>query len=404
MQQKAGENERRCGGDYGAEAIVSGFGRRAAMVRVCHLASGDLWAGAEAHIAHLLPELAKQRGVRLHAILLNEGLLAERLRESDIPVSVFSEEKLSTPGVLRAVVARLRDTYTELLHTHGYKQNILGAVAGKLANVRWVVRTEHGVNEAIPGWAGLRLRVYQALDELAAYHCSAMVAVSDHLAEQWRSTLKGRGPKITVVRNGVRLQPDVPPTIIARTRARLGIGRDQILFGFLGRMVPVKGLSDLIEAAALLHRREPRSAFVLAGDGPLRTTLEVTADELGLRGIVRFLGFTPDPGEVLAALDVFVLPSLGEGVPMALVEALALGKPVIATAVGGVAELLSSGVHALLVRPGAPAALAEACERLIADPALRLSLGRQARLLVEDRLTAGHMAAHVHNLYVGLAG
>ena len=172
-----------------------------------------------------------------------------------------------------------------------------------------------------------------------------------------------------------------------------------MLFGTLARMVPIKGLGDLLEAAAMLRRREPRPVFLLAGDGPLRASLEARAAGLRLDGMVRFLGFTSESADILASLDVFVLPSLDEGVPLALLEALALGKPVVATAVGGPAELLRHRFDAFLVRPGAPAELAEACDTLVRDPALRAALGRQARSLARDRLSAERMAAEVRDLY-----
>lgn len=369
-------------------------------ISVCHLVSGDLWAGAETHVANLLPELAGFPGLHVHAIVLNEGLLAQRLREHRVPVTVFLEHALSAVGLVKRIKQRLWQTRTDLLHTHGYKQNILGTVAARLARVPWIVRTEHGVGESLSGWAAARMQVYRRLNALAARHCSAIITVSRELADEWRATLSGRGPRITVVRNGVPVPPTPAPA--TRIRAELGIGADRIVFGTIGRVAPIKGLADLVEAAALLHRRDPRCAFLLTGEGPSRRSLEARAAELDLQGVVRFLGFTPDPAEVLAALDVFVLPSLGEGVPMALLEALALGKPVIATAVGGVAELLSPGVHGLLVKPGAPAELAQACERLARDPALRGRLGQQARRLVEEQLTARRMATQVHEVYRSL--
>jgi glycosyltransferase involved in cell wall biosynthesis len=206
------------------------------------------------------------------------------------------------------------------------------------------------------------------------------------------------------VRNGVPIPTEPDSKKVSRIRARLGIREDQVLFGTLARMVPVKGLADLLEAAALLRAREPRAVFALAGDGPLRPSLEAQAANLGLEETVHFLGFTPESADVLAALDVFVLPSLDEGVPLALLEALAAGKPVIASAVGGMAELLSDQVDALLVPPAAPPRLAQACATLVHDESLRAALGRRARSLARERLSAGRMAAEVYDVYSSLMG
>jgi L-malate glycosyltransferase len=368
-------------------------------LRVCHLAAGDAWAGTEAHLVALLPELSRMPGVEVHAILMNDGLLAERLRQCNLRVSILPESHLSAWGLVRALSRLLQETPTDLLHTHGYKQNVLGAIAARFAKVALLVRTEHGAYEPLRGWAGLRMGMYSWLDFLAARGCSAIIAVSDRLSSRWRSVFRGRRPKVVVVRNGVPIPPEPHPTIAAQVRARLGIGEDRVLFGTLARMVPIKGLGDLLEAAALLRQRGSRAVFVLAGDGPLRPSLEARAAELHLDGAVRFLGFTSESAGVLAALDVFVLPSLDEGVPLALLEALAAGKPVVATAVGGMAELLSDRVNALLVPPSAPRGLAEACDRLERDAALRTTLGRQARSSACERLSAGRMAAEVYALY-----
>lgn len=372
------------------------------MLHICHFASGDGWAGTEAHLAGLLPELARRPGLTVHTILLNDGLLAQRLRENHLRVSVFPENRLSAFDVVKAVTRLLHETHTDLLHTHGYKQNILGTIAGRLAYVAWLVRTEHGVYETLPGWAGFRMRIYQSLNTLAARWCSAILTVSNDLAKQWQSRYGTHGPKVAVVRNGVPLSKKIATQTVSLTRSRLALKEGQVLIGTLGRLVPIKGLKDLLEAAALLHGRETRCVFLIAGDGPLRASLEAHAADLNLQHVVHFLGFTSEPADVLAALDVFVLPSLGEGVPMALLEALALGKPVVATSVGGVAELLSSGVDALLVRPGAPVELAQACEQLVVDTVLREQLGRQARLLAEEQLSTGRMATEVHDLYCQL--
>ncbi|MGH7266829.1 MAG: glycosyltransferase family 4 protein [Candidatus Rokuibacteriota bacterium] len=373
-------------------------------LRVCHLASGDLWAGAEAQLTSLVAELVKVPGLTVQAILFNEGLPAERLRQTGVPVTVLPESRLSTVSLIARLARHLREPRTDLVHVHGYKQSILASLAAVLAGRPCLVRTEHGVDERLSGWAGLRMGLYRRVNRLLARRYDGLVAVSEDLAAVWRSYLRGRGPAIAVVPNGVLVPAPPDAAAVARARARLKVSPDQVLFGTLGRMVPVKGLGNLLEAAALLRGRQPRATFLVAGDGPLRAALEAQVATLGLQQSVRFLGFTPDPSGVLSALDVYVLSSLGEGVPMALLEALALGRPVVATAVGGVAELLTSGVDALLVPPGAPEALAAACERLLEDPGLRTSLGAQGRVLVDRHLSAGRMAAETYEFYCRLVG
>jgi len=328
-------------------------------VRVAHLIGGAQWAGAEVQVAHLLAGLAEVRDLDLSAILFAEERLAQELRRSGISVSVVSERDLGPLGLVRGIAHALRRHGVEVLHTHGYKESILGALAGRRAGVRWYVKTEHGRIEPFVGWGRVKMTLYRWLDLWVA-RCATdrVIAVSLDLYRHLGASLPmGR---VALIRNGLdprRIAVTVSP---AEIRRGLGISEHAPLFGSAGRLVPVKGLGYLLEAARGLLKELPEAQFLIIGNGPLRSDLERRARDLGIAHAVHFSGFRSDVFNVVNALDVFVMPSTHEGLPMALLEASALGKPIVASAVGGIPEVLND-LQGWLVPPGDVPALTRAC-------------------------------------------
>jgi L-malate glycosyltransferase len=328
-------------------------------VRVAHLIEGDQWAGAEVQVAHLLAGLANFSELDLVAILFAEGRLAQELRRSGISVSVVNEQDLGRLRLAWALGQELRRRGVEMLHMHGYKESILGAVVGRWAGVRWYVKTEHGRFEPSRGWQRMKMSFYRWLDHwVARAAMNRVIAVSEDLYKHLTASLpEGR---VALIRNGLdprRIVVSAPP---AEIRRGLGIGEHAPLFGSVGRLVPVKGLGYFLQAARSLLDELPEARFLIIGEGPLRSDLERQARELGIAHAVQFCGFRADVADVINALDVFVMPSIHEGLPMALLEASVLGKPIVASAVGGIPEVLTSP-QGWLVPPGDVSALARAC-------------------------------------------
>jgi glycosyltransferase involved in cell wall biosynthesis len=181
-------------------------------------------------------------------------------------------------------------------------------------------------------------------------------------------------------------------------RRELGLG-DAFVVGTAAVLTRQKGLFHLLEAARLVKAADPGIRFVVAGDGPLRAELEARARTLGVDDVVRFVGYRRDVPELLAALDLHVMPSLWEGLPLALLEALASGKPIVATRVGGNPEVVEDGVNGLVVPPADPAAIARAVLALRRDPAARArmqaaNLERFARRFSVGAMTAAHLRAY----------
>ena len=373
----------------------------ASRVRVTHLISGDQWAGAEVQVTHLLAGLAQFHELELAAILLNEGRLAQELRRCGILVSVVSEQDLGPLGLAWELGQALRRHATDVLHAHGYKQSVLGAVAGRAAGVRWYVKTEHGRIEPSTGWGCTKMSFYRRLDHWVARRATdRVIAVSLDLYRHLVTSLPEQ--QVTLIRSGLdprRIAVTVSPSEIRRG---LGISEHAPLLGSAGRLVPVKGLGYFLEAARGLLEELPEARFLIIGDGPLRSDLERQAHDMGISHAVHFPGFRPDVFNVLSALDVFVMPSIHEGLPMALLEASALGKPIVASAVGGIPEVLRD-LQGWLVSPGDVPALTRACLAALAGGPDR---GRDAAAKRANQIAelAQTMCEQTYALYRNLAG
>jgi glycosyltransferase involved in cell wall biosynthesis len=188
-----------------------------------------------------------------------------------------------------------------------------------------------------------------------------------------------------------------------RLRAELGVGSEQRLIGIVARLVPIKAHEIFLEAAATIRAAAPDTTFLIIGDGERRSELESLAEQLGVADATRFLGWRDDMREVYADLDVVTLCSNNEGSPVALIEALAAGRPVVSTRVGGVPNVVKDGESGLLVPPRDPAALAEGVLALLRDPARAAELGQAGRRAVFPRHSSGRLVQDVARLYLELA-
>jgi glycosyltransferase involved in cell wall biosynthesis len=236
------------------------------------------------------------------------------------------------------------------------------------------------------------MRLYATIDRRLLRRFHRVAAVSESVANKLlRSGFPSK--KLSIIPNGIAFE--------RFARAQGGVGaRDSVRrVGFVGRFVDAKGGSALLRAARTVLLQHPQTEFVFAGDGPKRAEWEELAAESGIAPHVRFLGFQNDMPEVYASYDVFVLPSREEATPLCLLEAMAVGVPVIATPVGGVPAIIESSDVGLLVQPGNDAALAEAILRVLGDPALACRLAANGQRRVSQEFSSAKMAGRYIELY-----
>ena len=293
------------------------------------------------------------------------------LGEQGIPVHHLGRGRFD-PRIATDLAALARRLDARIVHVHGYAAADFGRVAARMAGCRLVLH-EH--------FADPRMPIYQGLaDRLLARLTDAAIAVSHSTREFLVTQRHVPASRVRVIWNGAPLDEfaPVPRERALRLRRELGIADGAPVVGTIGRLNAQKGHAHLLDAAARVLRRVRDVRFVIAGDGDLMPQLRRQADELGIATAVVFAGHRTDVPELLGVFDVFCLPSLYEGTPLALFEAMAAGKAIVSTAVDGCREVLQDGVSGLLVPAGDGASLAEALERVLSDAALRAGLAAHA--------------------------
>jgi glycosyltransferase involved in cell wall biosynthesis len=357
--------------------------------RLAHLIETDGPGGAERMLASLASELqgAGYPGIAFVPARL-EGWLEAELAGFGVPIEYIRLDRPFSPRFARDLASAFRRHNVALAHSHEFTMAFYGAWAARLARVPHVI-TMHGSRYYAGRWRRrLALR-------WAARSSVAVTAVSRALAESLQRDLwLGRG-KVTVVPNGIR------PRRAARNgvRDQLGLRPGDHLLLAVGNLYPVKGHRDLVAAVGHLAARHPSLHLAIAGRGELADALSRDARERRVGDRVHLLGLRSDIAELLASADAFVLPSLSEGLPLALLEAMFAGLPIVATRVGEVPAALADGGAGLLVEPGRPDELAGAIERLLSDAELARTLGTRAHARALAEFDVAKMAARYESLY-----
>ncbi|MCJ7563274.1 MAG: glycosyltransferase family 4 protein [Candidatus Aminicenantes bacterium] len=267
-----------------------------------------------------------------------------------------------------------------IVHTHTSKAGFLGRLAAKLARVPIIIHTPHG--HVFFGYFGpLKTQMFILLEKYAARITDRIVALTKGEKEDYQFYKIAPEDKIVVINSGVELEKIKDLSLEERQnlKRQLGIPERSFVVGTAGRLEPVKGPEYLMEAAKDILSNYPQTYFVFAGDGPLRQRLERKAYELGINTNMRFLGWRNDVTRVISIYDIFVFPSLNEGMGRVLVEAMALGKPVVASKVGGIPDLVTHGKTGFLVPPKDPGQMARYIQVLIEDEGKRKRLGQAGK-------------------------
>jgi glycosyltransferase involved in cell wall biosynthesis len=353
-------------------------------MRVVHVVSGDLWAGSAVATFHLLCGLARAGAVEARAVVLNPGELAERLAARGLLAAVEPEAGRGFAALARAVRARVAGA--DLVHAHGYKEGVLAALSRR----PWIA-TQHGRPEPWRGAARARMAGYAALERaLQRVSARRVVAVSGEI-ERWLAGRLGAA-RVSLAWNGIEdpvAAGQVPPAWGARPR-RVGV---------LARLAPVKGVDLALRAVARCADVE----LEIVGDGPERPRLAALAAAGGAGGRIRFAGFDPQPGARLARWRALLVPSLHEGNPIAVLEALAWGTPVVAGPLPGVAEILG-GRGGVCLADRDEARWAEAIARIVGDEAGGAALAAAGRARFLEAFTADAAAAPMLAIYRDVLG
>jgi glycosyltransferase involved in cell wall biosynthesis len=360
-------------------------------IKVLHIVSGDGWGGLETMVLDLLCSEIYRTRIDVAVIVLNEGRFASKARSSGLDVVVVSESAMSFSSLskeLKRVTGALRP---DVIHTHRYKEILLGALLAGASAAQHVV-TIHGYEP--PTGCLLRARTFLSNSlciGAALVQGARFVVVADHLRKRFMIPRS----RCLSIRNGIR----IPQQVSSRSPIDPADHPKEVVIGWVGRLVPVKGVSTLLKAVAEMSKSQPTPRVLLVGEGPERESLEKLAAALGLSERVRFVGFVEDIWPYYEQMDLFVLPSLHEGVPIALLEALGAGLPVVASAVGGIPHVIGTSEAAVLIDSQSPSTWAEALTGLLSDRAKMTAIGERARKHIEANFSIEGMTEQYLALY-----
>ena len=368
--------------------------------QVLHLIDSAGMYGAERVVVSLLAELRNSPfpGV-LGCIREMEGQippLADEAKRYGVEVVFFTMGRGFSRHGLAQIAAFADRRQISLIHSHGYKPNILLSVARPRGTK--VVSTVHGWAKHT---ATLKGRLYEYADAIALRRLNKVVAVSQ--AVQRDLADRGvTGDRVEVIHNGISCRSDIVSELHTSARVELGLTKNTFIVGAVGRLVAVKGYEYLIDAMQDVAKVIPDSHLVIAGEGPLLHQLRARVERLGLENRVTFVGYQREIQRFLETIDVFVMPSLSEGLPMSLLEAMCCGKAVIATTVGGIPEVISNRENGILIPPSDSKSIAEAICEIHNDDRLKTSVSIRGRSSVESDFSSKAMARKYLSLYFGL--
>jgi glycosyltransferase involved in cell wall biosynthesis len=373
-----------------------GMGMR--KIRLAYVIKSMAIGGSQTHLTQVLRLLDRERFAPILYCLTGEGLLLEAVRGLDIPVVDGGGHHgfkgyWGVAAVLR--LARfLRHERADVVHNYLLRANAVGSIAARLARVPVVLCSKRGCHER----RGLEL----ALAQMGNWLADRVTVNAEAVREFVHANERCPKEKMVVIPSGVdtdRFRPLAEDGF----KARLGLPQEHLIVGIVTRMRVRKGIEEFIRAMGRVRETHPQAHGVIVGEVDLDEHLQGLVRTLGLDGHLSLLGRRSDMPEVLSAFDLFVLSSHDEGMSNAILEAMAMEKPVVATDVGGTGEVVRQGHTGLLVPPKDPEALAVAIGEVLAQPARAREMGRLGRQIVEDGFSAHAMVRQMEHLYLDLA-
>ena len=369
--------------------------------------------GAALHVL----QLAREQAQRGHDVLVVAGTLAAGEESMEYVADELGVHVLKLPLLQRELSPRadaaailalrelLRRRRPDVLHTHTAKAGATGrlaALAVGSARPRAIVHTYHG--HVLSGYFSRRWeRVFRLIERLLSHTAGTLVAVSNEVRDDLVRFRVAPAERFVVVPYGFDLPAWSKADEAARRRLRAQVGADaRFVVGWAGRLTAIKRPLDLVRTLGGLLERDVDALLVLVGDGEDRPAVEALAAELGLRDRCRFVGFQQRIRDWYAAFDAFLLTSANEGTPVAAIEALAAGRPVVATRAGGTGAVVANGETGYLERIGDTEALAARLALLARDPELRARMGERGAEDVRERFTIGRMADEIEAVYRAL--
>lgn len=364
------------------------------MKKVLHVIDSLHLGGAQEVVLNLATCGNRRRFSHEVATMHGRGVYWERMAAAGIPLHSLSPQKLFPwyAGSLPALLLRGR---FDILHCHLVASNIFAKPVGRICGVPVILNHDH-TNDDYRAKDHVRL----ALDAFSNRFASHVIAVSDSCRRFLIDREGVPSEKITVVQNAIDLRRfSAGCGTRSEARSLLGLPENVPVVAGVGRLNPQKNFSLFIRTAAEVLKRHPQTVFLLAGEGPEGARLQRLARDCGLGERLHFCGYIADARQVYLAADVLLMPSLFEGLPMTLLEAMAMKVPVVASALDGIAEVVEDGEDGFLVPSGDAAKFCERVSELIGNPDLARKLGAAASEKVSRKFSSARMCSEVEEIY-----
>jgi len=333
------------------------------------------------------------------------GALIELVQRYGMEVKTFPSlvQPLHPMMDLKAILdltGHLKRKPYHVVHTHNSKAGFIGRLSAKLARVPVIVHTVHGFafhQQELP-W---RRFLFRNLERLASHWCDKMIFISQPLVDWALEEKIGSAGRMARIYSGIEMDRFHPVSEEGKKnlKRKWGLHEQDAVIGIVSKLWEGKGHALLIRAFKEIRREKPQARLVIVGEGSLMESLKDLVTQLELSDAVIFTGFLEDVPQILATFDVAVLPSYFEGMGRVLLEAMAMEKPVVGTAVGGIPDLIEQGMNGYLVSPGSEKELAAAVLKILDDKSLALKMGQAGRRKMTDRFSAESMVRSIENVY-----
>jgi glycosyltransferase involved in cell wall biosynthesis len=362
-------------------------------INVLQLMTDSKIAGAEKIVLELAKGMDKNRFNVIVCCLSGEGPIFDEAKKNNIKIMALGIQ--SKFYFLRSLklIKLLKDERIDILQTHLFHANLCGRILGRLGGVKIIISTEH-----IMGFeSGVRI----LLNRMTSFLVDRYIAISFGIGEFLNKTVGISSLKITVIKNGIDLDKFISSSFqdINTLRRNLGFNPGDKVVGIVARLHKQKGHVFLLQAFKDVVQAIPNAKLLIVGNGPLKKRLGKIALDLGIGNNVIFTGFRDDIADIMLLIDLLVSPSLWEGLPVTILEAMAAKKPVVATNVGGVLEVVEDGVSGILIKPRDTNALADALIGLLGDNQLRMRMGEAGWSRLSENFNAKRMIKETEELY-----
>jgi len=367
-------------------------------INILHILQNSNIGGVQRQLLSLLNAYDKDLMNPVVCCFKAKGEIGEQMEKSGFEVVDFHIDRhyRFSPGIIRRLYTLMKERNIHVVRAHKYSASLYGRIAARLAHVPVVITSVHGNYRK-----DLRFE-RKIANKMLSRITDRIVAMSESIRADIIKYDNIDPEKVLVIRNGVDTVMFSPLVNAGDIREELALKDNETVIGFVGRLVPAKGLQHLIGAFEVARAEIGEVKLLIVGTGYLMEQLKALAYEKGLSDYIMFLGERTDIQQLLGVIDIFVMPSIAEGLPNALLEAMAAARPVIVTCAGGMGEIIQNGVNGLVVPVGDETSLLAGLRKLVKDRSFAKALGAAARQGIEDKYSIRATARAWEDLYISL--